>query len=269
MDKIIFSENFEEFFAAWGLESFDDFYNYSAGQIINENTKRNVRVITFPVGDKSRTFYMKRFHEPHLKDMLFALRNFGKLYSQAACEWHNAKTLLNNGIRTYLPVCCGLRTTLGIERKSFLITAELQSICMTDFVKQNWSTLPVPQKEKIIVSLARTIRKIHDAGISLPDLYIWHIFIDEKKDPDGNSRYEFAFIDLHRMKNNFSNTREYIKNLARLDHSMLDEYFDENSRKLLLESYAGDNWPGDITTLAKEVKKHSNKISARRNQKPY
>ncbi|MCK4785087.1 MAG: hypothetical protein KAV87_15155 [Desulfobacteraceae bacterium] len=269
MDKIVFSENYQEFFAYQGLESFDNFYNYSAGPIINKNTKRNVQVLTFSSGDKSKTFYMKRFHELHLKDIFFTMTNFGKLCSQAAFEWHNAKNLLSNGLQTYKPACYGMRTILGIERKSFFITSELQSVCLTDFVKQNWPKLTRPQKEKIIVSLARTIRKIHNAKISLPDLYVWHIFIDEKTDPLGNAQYEFAFIDLHRMKNNVSNISEYIKNLARLDHSMLEDYFDENLKKLFIESYAGSDWPEDITTLAGKIKKHSDRISARRNQKPY
>jgi hypothetical protein len=103
--------------------------------------------------------------------MFFSISNFGRFCSQAACEWKNTNILLKNGIETYRPVCYGEQTRLGVERKSFFVTEEIQDRCLSDFIADNWSKLTGRQKEKIIVSLAKLIRRIHDAGISLPHDY--------------------------------------------------------------------------------------------------
>jgi len=99
MEQVIFNDPWQSFFAARGLRCLHDFFAYADGPIINRNTKRNVTVMTLPDGDRTRTFYMKRFYDPHVKDMLFTLGNFGKLCSQAELEWHNAKTLLDKVVR--------------------------------------------------------------------------------------------------------------------------------------------------------------------------
>ena len=49
------------------------------------------------------------------------------------------------------------------------------------------------------------------AGISLPDLYVWHIFLTTEM---ASGKLEFAVIDLHRMKRNVTNKNEQLKNLV-------------------------------------------------------
>ena len=263
-EKIVFANSWQSFFAEFGFSSFDDFFDYPARQM-SKNSKRNAAELRLDNGIEQKMFFLKRFHNPHLKDIISAWRAFGRPTSQAAVEWINANLLLNHGIGTYRPVCLGEQTRFGIEKKSFFITEKLQGSCLTDFISQNFSQLAQPQKEKIIISLAKLIRKIHDARISLPDLYVWHIFIEENED----SEWDFAFIDLHRMAHNVTNKNHQIRNLGRLDYSMLDKYFDDRLRQLFIESYAGSDLPGGPALLADEVKKYSNKISSRRNPKHY
>lgn len=266
VEKIVFADSWQEVFAEFGLKSFDDFFGYCGGQQINKNTKRDVSILTFGDGAARKVFFLKRFHHPHYKDMLFSWRNFGRLCSQAAVEWKNANLLFENGVETYKSTCFGEQIKWGLERKSFFVTEKLPGLCLTDFVARNWPQLAQSQKEKIITSLAKTIRKIHDARINLPDLYIWHIFIRESQKPN---EWDFAVIDLHRMSHNVTDKNRQIKNLGRLDHSMLDKYFDKTMRRLFIESYAGDDWPGGVDKLAGKVKKYSNAVSAKRNPRPY
>jgi len=42
VDKIVFTDTWQKFFADFGLKTFDDFFNYSHGQTINKNNKRDV-----------------------------------------------------------------------------------------------------------------------------------------------------------------------------------------------------------------------------------
>lgn len=267
MEEIVFANSYKQTFAEFGLSSFEDFFNYAGGKLINKNTKRDVQMLTFDTDSGRKVFFLKRFHNPHLKDILFAAGRSGRLCSQAEYEWQNTKLLLERGTKTFETVCYGHRTICGIERRSFLITEELGGQPLSDFVAEKWSGLSTGQKEKIISSAARAIRRIHNAGISLPDLYLWHIFITPTDSDSGE--YDFAFIDLSRMKHNVTNPNEQIKNLGRLHHSMTDKYFDEPIKRLLIASYAGDDWPGGVDALASKVEKYSAKVSGKRSPKPY
>jgi len=266
VEKTVFTDSWQKYFAGFGLESFDDFFSCSQDKTINLNTKRDVGILTFGEGSGRKVFFRKRFFKPHFKDILFAWQSFGSPISQAKLEWQNAHMLLENAIETYRPVCYGERTKFGMERKSFFITEKLPGKALTEFVSEKWSQLTQRQKEKIIVPLGRFIRKIHDARISLPDLYIWHVFIKETSEPD---KYDFAVIDLHRMEHNVSSQNKLLKNLGRLHHSMVDKYFDNRLKELLIESYAGDDWQGDTAEFIRQVKKFSDMVSAKRNPKPY
>ncbi len=265
MQRVVFADSWSRFFAEFGLKSFDDFFEHLTAETIGTNTRRSV--ITFSLGADShkKTFFMKRFFHPHFKDMLFTRRNLGESCSQGRYEWENARFLLDGGIDTYRPVCYGEKTTWGLETKSFIVTEELQAQCLTDFVRQEWHSLRQPQKEKIMTELAAFVRRIHALNISLPDLYVWHIFLAE----NGGGEYDFAVIDLHRMSRNVTNKNQKIKNLGRLHHSMLDSYFDEKLKRLFIESYAANDRDSDVTALAAQVTKYSDAVSAKRRQKQY
>jgi len=266
VEKIVFADCWQPTFAEFGLRSFDDFFYYSKGRRINKKNKRDVLTFTLEGESLKKQFFMKRFVNPHFKDMLFTLHNLGRLCSQAAYEWENANILLGNRVGAYRPLCYGEQTSCGLERKSFFITEKLSAELLTDFVGRRWQELRAEQKEQIIVELGKFVRRIHDLNLSLPDLYLWHIFIKENQNRKG---WEFAVIDLHRMMCNVTDQNRRIRNLGALDHSMLDKYFDNPVRQLFIESYAGPDWPDDIAKLSSKVKKYSAAVSAKRNPKPY
>jgi len=264
VQKIVFADSWSNFFAEFNLKSFDDFFENPAAKTIGVNKKRNVVTLSLGSDSQKKRFFMKRFSHPHFKDMIFSFRNIGRPCSQARYEWENVKLLLDNGIETYRPVCFGEKITYGIEDRSFFITEELQSQCLTDFIRQNWAGFQQQQKEEIITGLAAFIRKIHDSNICLSDLYVWHIYITENA-----GEYEYAVIDLHRMSRNVTNHRLKIKSLGRMHHSMLDSYFDEELKQLFVKSYAADGQGSDASKLLAQVKKYSDLISARRKQIQY
>ena len=90
--------------------------------------------MTIGEGARRKELFMKRFYDPHFKDMLFTLGNFGRICSQGQCEWNNANLLLQNGIETYKPICCGWESACGFEKRSFFITEKIDGICLADFV---------------------------------------------------------------------------------------------------------------------------------------
>lgn len=266
MERIFFADGWRDFFAEHGFRSFNDFFSYKGGRGIHTGGKRSVHRLTLGKADKGKVIYIKRFNYPHFKEIVGSWIRFGRPMSQAAVEWENTNYLLDRGIGTYRAVCFGERMILGIERKSFIVSKEVEGPCLTEFLGERWSGLGKEQKEELMRGLGRFVRRIHKAGINFPDLYVWHIFVQEGK-TDGE--YDFSIIDLYRMEQNVKDRDKQVRNLGRLEYSMLDKYFDEGLRHLFLESYAGDEWPGGIDGLASDVKRYSKKILGRRNQKQY
>jgi tRNA A-37 threonylcarbamoyl transferase component Bud32 len=267
--KVEFAKDWAQVFEESALESFEDFFGFSAGQTINKNKKREVVAMTLPAAGGEKELFMKRFFKPHFKDMLFTIRNFGSLCSQAACEWKNIDILLAHGIDTYHPVCFGQDLRLGLEKKSFIITEKINGAPLTDFVAANWLDLDQPQKEKIITALAKFVRKIHYTKISMPDLYIWHIFIKKAPLPDQISEDDFAIIDLHRMSINISNRNARTRDLGALDFSMQEKYFDDSLREVFLNTYMDTSDADERIVFSRKIKNRSRVLAGRRRRPDY
>ena len=264
--KVVFADPWDGFFDTFATKSFDDFFDYSGGKIINKNNKRNVSVLTLGDGPDLKTFFIKRFHDPHYKDMLSAWYKFGRPTSQAAVEWNNAHLLLSHGIDTYQPVCFGERKRWCLEKKSFFVTEKLNSTEFVEFILRRWRELGQTQREKIIIAIAKLIRRIHNLNIVLPDLAVWHIFIS-KDHP--NDQCQLSVIDLHRMNQNVQSQNKKIKDLGRFYWSMSEKYFDNELKNLFLDAYMSDNWLGSKAGFAKKVRKRAAVIAKRRNPKCY
>jgi hypothetical protein len=211
MKRIEFDPGHEAVFTQNGFHNFDDFIDYEHGQTINRNKKRNVGILRLPSQEGERVYFMKRFFSPHFKDMLFTVRNFGRLCSQAELELLNARILLGNDIETYYPVCWGAQTFCGMERRSFFITEKIKGLSLIDFLLENWNGFDVAQRESLIIELAVFFKKLHKVHLSLPDSYLWHLFLIEPI--DLRQPYRFAIIDLHRMQINVSATKHAAGNL--------------------------------------------------------
>ncbi len=265
MQQVVFANSWSDFFAEFDVASFNDFFERLATDARGGNSRRNVVRFCLGADSQKKAFFIKRFFRPHFKDIIFARRNIGEPCSQGRYEWENARFLLDNGIESYRPVCYGEQTTWGLETKSFVVTEELRSRCLSDFIRERWDALERSQQEKIVVGISAFVRKIHALNVSLPDLYVYHLYLTES----DAGEYDFAVIDLHRMSRNVTNRNQKLKNLGRLHHSMLDEYFDDELKQLLVKSYAADDWDGDVAALISQVEEYSNAVSAKRRKKAY
>jgi tRNA A-37 threonylcarbamoyl transferase component Bud32 len=269
LEKVVFADGWQKYFEERGLECFDDIYDYPEGVVVDKNTKRNVKRITFEADGRGDVFFMKRFDRPHLKDMYFAFRNYGKAMSQGRLEWENARLLLENGIETYRPACYGEKLICGIERRSFLITRELSGVCLADFIAHNWNETTEDARERIVVELGAFVERICRAKMCLPDLYVWHIYIINKPGKTQGRGCRFAVIDLHRMSHDVRGERFEVENLARLHHSMRQEYFGEDLKRLLVQSYAQAAERDDVAELYRKVERRSRIVSAVRQVRSY
>lgn len=260
MIRLELEEKWKDLFCSRGLTSFESIFNYSETQRVNKNSKRDV----FSFALDGNEFFIKRFIKPHYKDMLSTFLNFGRICSQARCEWNNAHILLKNGIDTYRPVCIGESSVFGIEKRSFFITEKIDGICLTDYLADSWHEMPENVKENFLVSLGRLFRKLHDAGISMPDLYVWHVFITNDIQYD-----RFALIDLHRMRHNVKDKSRFARNLGAFDFSMLEKYFTMEHREILWKSYLGPQNLSGLSHLVKKINSRSETLRARRRRPDY
>lgn len=261
-EKIVFQGDFEQLFRSHHLATAGDFFAYTGGLRINKNRNREVIVFTLEA-EPGREFFLKRFFDPHLKDLFFNFRNLGRICSQAEFEFENARALSRNGLGAFTTVCFGEVTRRGLEEKSFLVSERLPHQCMTDFIDQHWASLSAAERESLMAQLARTIRRLHDARMSMPDLYIYHIFVRQAVES-----YEFAFIDLHRMGRHVINPATRVRNLGALFFSLVGEYFDEPVKRSFLQAYAPEKSGAALERLYSRVDRRAGVLANRRKIRP-
>ena len=222
------------------MKSYDDFFHrFERGcdrdEIKSNKSKSDVLRFTIGTEENKRTFFLKRFYHPTFKTTIRTWMQSGKLMSRGKLEWSNANFLISNGIGAYKPVCYGEKTVHQIETESFVVTEKLEMPCLDEFINDNWKSLQADQKNNILIKTAKTIRKAHSLNVSLRDIYIRHIFIAENQD-----NYRLSFIDLENMWQNIRNPFQKARDLGRLIFSMTDEYFDKDSKELLINTYLSD-----------------------------
>lgn len=263
MEKMVFETGWESFFASHQLYRFDDFFNYAQGQTINQNTKRNVIVLELDDNGQKRIFYMKRFLQPHFKDMLSAFGHFVTLCSQAEVEWRNANILLDSGIETYHPVCYGAQSRFGIEQQSFFITEQIKGPCLLEYLTESWISLEEAKRQDLVIRLGKFFQRIHAARIALPDAYIWHVYMIRLANASSEA-FELGMIDLHRMQIRKSDLRSAAKDLGAFLFSLPDGFMDAALRSLFMDSYLDDSRIRNQDAFRKRVEQWELKISSRR-----
>ena len=266
MENVVFSESWKAYFEKSGFKVFNDFFKYDKGLVVNKNSRRDVTRFELTDGGEKKAFFMKRFYRPHIKDMIFSFLSFGKSCSQGQLEFNNASLLLKKNIETYRPVCFGQRVNLGIESQSFFITEEIDGVCFTEWLAENYDKMDDAQKEAVMVSMAEFVRRIHKAKISMPDLYVWHLYMLNPIDLDN---LKWAVIDLHRMSLHVKDADKKIRNLGSLDYSMLDKYFSAEMKKAFIKAYVKNDGLFADVKITEKMQDRSAQICKRRNKKEY
>ena len=126
---------------------------------------------------------------------------------------------------------------------------------------KKWHALERPRQDRIIIAMAQLARRAHQANISLQDLYIWHIFIDEESLEDD---CRLSVIDLHRMLRNVKDPNKKIMDMGTLYWSMSSDYFDAEHKDLLVATYTGDGGAGGKEGALDRIRKRAEVLGSRR-----
>lgn len=141
--------------------------------------------------------FIKRYHYPrwrHRRRALFRGVFFGA--SRARNEFRNLAQMRSLGIQAVRPVAWGERRSLHFLTSCFLITeavpdaASLAAFVQTFGARGHVADNPHTRHE-LLRSLARDIRRMHDAGFVHQDLFWRNVLIR----PQSSGRFEFYFLD--------------------------------------------------------------------------
>lgn len=136
--------------------------------------------------------FLKRNLKPYRKDGLASLLRRGRVWSVSREEWENSRRLERAGLRVAGLVAYGEDCGPLWERYSYLITeAASGSQTVEEFLE---NCRDRARRRVVFDALAKTIRKLHDAGMASPDLFTRHLFVDADASPPA-----FCLIDMARL----------------------------------------------------------------------
>ncbi len=162
------------------------------GELIkNHKGRRDIQRVRATCEGQPLVLFIKRNFHPYKKDGLHSLLTRGQVWSQSRTEWENSLALKGAGIDVPTPVAFGEECGPLWEKFSFIITASARGDMTLDQFIQ--SAASAEERQHVFVSLAREIRKMHDAGLASPDLFTRHIFIERGPKP------RFCLIDMARL----------------------------------------------------------------------
>lgn len=84
------------------------------------------------------------------------------------------------------------------RRRSFVLCGELAGFDSLEKLTDAWAAEPPSPlaKRRLVLAVARLVRRLHEIGLAHRDLYICHLLIDREKWAAGEA--ELAVLDLHR-----------------------------------------------------------------------
>jgi tRNA A-37 threonylcarbamoyl transferase component Bud32 len=213
-----------------GLDSIEGVKAFTGELIKNHKGRRDIQRVRADGG--AMVFYLKRNWRPYKKDGLRSFFTRGQVWSQSRVEWENSLALQRAGICVAKPIACGEECGLLWEKFSFIITAAAEGeMTLDDFLRTNRDA---EERARVIDTLAREIRKMHDTGLASPDLFTRHIFIERGHEP------KFCLIDMARLdRRKRLSSKLRARDLAALNITAPLRFVSKEERRTFLEAYGG------------------------------
>ncbi len=227
-------------FGELGLTSIDAVFSFNAGRDLAKNNLAKYRTrVQFDVGSPPVTVFLKRYERPPI---LVQLRNWIAARSRVVCGVFDVKAAINlatAGINTPRILFYGEQWCAFFERRSFVITeripnAESLERKLPDCFKGPGTVEKLRLRRSFIAQLAAFIMKFHDTDYYHRDLYLSHVFYNE--------RGIFYLIDLSRaFRPVIMRQRFRVKDIAQLYYSAPAKYFSRTDRLRFYMHYTGRN----------------------------
>jgi heptose I phosphotransferase len=229
---------YEQAFKELGLTSIDAVFAFKGGINLSKKNLADYRCrLQFEAGSPPKTFFLKRYNSPPL---MVQLKNWFAHRRRASCaffDFHPSGELAEAGINTPKVVSCGQQWSGVFEKRSFIITEQIADARSLEKKLPDCFYAPAAaetsrQRNAFIAALAEFVRTFHDTDYRHQDLYLCHIFYDNKD--------RFSLIDLARaFKPAMLDERYRVKDLAQLYYSADGRYFSKADRLRFYIAYSG------------------------------
>ncbi|MGH7831409.1 MAG: lipopolysaccharide kinase InaA family protein, partial [Candidatus Binatia bacterium] len=204
-------------------------------EIIKDQTKIKVGRVPLEVGGRVEWIYLKRYNAFSWR---YRLGSFF-VQSPAMRSWNGAETLMHAGFLTGEPIASVEHRSWGMLTKSFYLSKEIPEGKTLD-IYWRYEVLPVRGAEgfrmrrKLLKSLARVFRSLHEHGIYHNDLKDVNIVVS------GGEGHSFYLLDLEGVRRyRHLKKRRQIKNLVQLSRTM-DRFMRRVEKLYWLKEYLGD-----------------------------
>jgi len=215
-----------------GLTRFSDFVGCQRGEVVHSHGSRDVRRVELTGENGSKTVYLKRFGPAHLKDAVKDLLCLRRVRTRAVAEFEMLCAFKRAGLAVPDALACGERHVLARDRASFLMVDSLSSHRPLDEVLTRLDDRR--RRRRLIVAVARFVRRMHEAGCTHTDLFAKHLFTEE----DGDGGWSISVIDLMRARQGTSvSKRRRGRDLAALLVSLRPEAISLRERLAFLLAY--------------------------------
>jgi tRNA A-37 threonylcarbamoyl transferase component Bud32 len=191
-------------------ERLDELERAAGVEVIKRNLVRTVLRVPLASGER---VIVKRYAVQGLRDWLKYL----VVPSRAHVEWTVGHGLALAGVPTALPLAMAERRRIVLSDAA-LVTREIEdAVHLNAFVERHLAVPSDPRRRALYDELARTVRRLHDAGYVHNDLHGGNILVN-----GGPEAPRLHVIDLHsvsRSKRPGEGARWF--DLVKLLHSML------------------------------------------------
>jgi plasmid stabilization system protein ParE len=201
-----------------GLGSLDDLCTESLGESLHKpglDTWRERLRLTLTHGSGPQTVYLKRFFHPPARVQRSVRGSDTGAKSVAGLEWAWMHRLAADGIPTIQPIAFGEELRGGREIRSAILSAKVPGDSL-ERLAATWGPQQRPTVRRVLGTTADLVARFHRCGYVHRDLYLSHIFFDDRAAEAG----ALHLIDLQRvMKPKWRAGRWRVKDLASLNYS--------------------------------------------------
>jgi heptosyltransferase-2 len=223
-----------------GLTSIEEVFSFDSAKNLAKSNLASYRSrlqfeINYPEPTSSTKVFMKRYDCP---PVIVQLRNWLSHHnhrSEAFREFDAVNKLTERGINTPKVIGYGEQRNAFFETRSFIIIEKIPDAESLERKLPNCFEGPaniekLEQRRDFIVQAAHFIKKFHDTNNRHRDLYLSHIFYDEKG--------KFYLIDLARVfRPILMRKRFQIKDIAQVYYSAPGKHFSRTDRMRFYMTY--------------------------------
>ncbi|MCH7814339.1 MAG: hypothetical protein IID40_10005 [Planctomycetes bacterium] len=219
--------------AAAGWEHLDDLFAVDGAEWLDKASlppwRQRLRIELPGLG----IVYLKRYSAPPWGEQLRRMLSADWRRSTAAVEWARMQALAEAGIAAVEPVALGQEMIGPWERRSAVVTAAVPG----ESLERRAGRAKNRASREMVNSLARFVARFHGAGFVHRDLYLSHVFVE-----DRGGKPQFWLIDLARVFAPRHRQRRWmVKDLAALDYSTPRSAATSTDRMRFIKTYLGFN----------------------------